>query len=371
MVLRYRSTGNLRRTCAWRRACAAAAGLAVAATRALDPPIPACRCDAPNTEKGKGRRDEDGDEGGEDFDFSFAQPPVASAPINWQFSTRIAAAAIAGARPHAEVIACSTFSLPVERGWPRDTLSPEEVAVAMRDTLADRLPRWAAEKWRLALLGAPPPLRGLRGGWPRAAEGALPATLSWSFLPAPFPPLLTIRQLPQTDDAVQFELGGLACVGSSAARLCVACEALGTSGSAEPGPGEEVSERLDLKLTTSLSAFLSLARLGLFSVVADVGGGNHTGCQLSDSFCEASMTWLTSRWHSTTLRRSVVDSLALEGKFALEGRCQQGDSTIDMAHEQMALHYVAALRIDSLALEGKFALEGRCQQGEASMTWLT
>lgn len=305
MVLRYRSTGNLRRTCAWRRACAAAAGLAVAATRALDPPIPACRCDAPNTEKGKGRRDEDGDEGGEDFDFSFAQPPVASAPINWQFSTRIAAAAIAGARPHAEVIACSTFSLLVERGWPRDTLSPEEVAVAMRDTLADRLPRWAAEKWRLALSGAPPPLRGLRGGWPRAAEGALPATLSWSFLPAPFPPLLTIRQLPQTDDAVQFELGGLACVGSSAATLCVACEALGTSGSAEPGPGEEVSERLDLKLTTSLSGLPVAGPAWSF-----------LGCG--------------GRWWWESYRLPAIRQLLR--------------SFHDMAHEQMALHYVAALR---------------------------
>ena len=95
----------------------------------------------------------------EDFDFHFAKPPVASAPLSLRFTVRLSPQE--GQRPRAQVLASSSFSLPVERGWPRDHLSKEEVAEAMEEVLLDRLPRFAADFWSLEPLGP----RGIRALW--------------------------------------------------------------------------------------------------------------------------------------------------------------------------------------------------------------
>jgi len=199
-------------------------------------------------------KEEDDDDDDDEFSFEFAKPPVAPADINLQFSSRIFPG-VEGARPTVEILTASTFSLPVERGWPRDKNSPEDVAASMRDVLADRLPRFAQEFWQLELVGAPPAFRGLRGGWPKVSEGATAAALRWSWLPAPFPPLLTLRLLGSEEGgAVRFELGGLACAGSASACISISCAPLGVSGA--PATAEsEGEERLDVRLTTQLSGF--------------------------------------------------------------------------------------------------------------------
>ena len=81
-----------------------------------------------------------------EFDFNFAKPPVAPAPLELRFAVQVKPGA-AGQRPMSDILVQSVFSLPVERGWPRDKLSPAEVAESMSGVLADRLPRFAADYW--------------------------------------------------------------------------------------------------------------------------------------------------------------------------------------------------------------------------------
>eukprot|EP00928_Gymnodinium_smaydae_P081938 TRINITY_DN65369_c0_g1_i1.p1 TRINITY_DN65369_c0_g1~~TRINITY_DN65369_c0_g1_i1.p1 ORF type:complete len:337 (+),score=52.78 TRINITY_DN65369_c0_g1_i1:213-1223(+) len=220
-------------------------GLALAFALVLAPSAPMCRCQ--DSAASSQAEDEDEDD---EFDFEFAKPMVTSASMDWNFAIKVHPGNTdSGSRPLAEVKASSTFSLPVERGWPRDVLEPEDVALAMRDTLADRIPRWVAEQCDLELTGAPPMLRGLRGGWPSAEKGEPCATLRLHILSLPLPPMLTIRLLREDHGSVRFELGGLMCAGSVAV-LRVCCAPVGVSGKAE-----DEDERLDLRLVTCLTGF--------------------------------------------------------------------------------------------------------------------
>ena len=167
---------------------------------------------------------DDDDDDDDDFDFNFAKPPVEPAPIRLNCSVQLMPGSEAGSRPTAEVVVESTFSLPVERGWPRDNLLPQDVAISMRDILADRLPRWAADHWNLELQKAPPALRSGIASWsPELPE----AEMRW--LPPPFPALLTLVRRTASGDAKKcwdgFRLRGFLCAGSDTAELQVACEA--------------------------------------------------------------------------------------------------------------------------------------------------
>lgn len=278
----------------------AAAGAALLGTQLYR----AARCDS------KAQDDDD-----EDFDFQFAKPPVEPAAFGFSFSHRLQPST-SGSRPTVEVEASSTFSLPVERGWPRDTLQPEEVACHMRDTLADRLPRWGADHfglelidaWGLAWTGieAPPALRSL-SAWPQASDPAsAPAAVRcwlWPF------PLLTFQLLEggEKADLARFKLGGFLCSGSETSELHIVCRSLGSfcplPAEGPPPPGEE-GERLDLRLTTRLVGVPAAGRAWAF-----------VGCGGS--------------WWFERVRLPIIR------------RCFQ--EFHQMTHDQMMLHFVAAL----------------------------
>eukprot|EP00927_Polykrikos_kofoidii_P045888 TRINITY_DN40026_c0_g1_i1.p1 TRINITY_DN40026_c0_g1~~TRINITY_DN40026_c0_g1_i1.p1 ORF type:complete len:345 (-),score=52.54 TRINITY_DN40026_c0_g1_i1:8-1042(-) len=244
------------------------------------------------------------DDGDDDFDFEFAKPPVTSVDMSWGFSARVSPG-IDGSRPTVDVKASSSFSLPVERGWPRDVLSPEKVASNMRDALADRLPRFVADFWDMELSGSPAMLRGLRGGWPQASNGDPPAVLRWRFLPPPFSPLLTVSQMPDEDGSVLFRLGGFLCGGVTTSTVRVECKVIGLAPDPSAAEGEE---RLDLRLVTELSEFPVAGRAW---VLVGCGG-----------------SW----WHDR-IRLPVIREV-FRGFH-------------EMVHEQMMLHYVAALGGDA------------------------
>lgn len=126
----------------------------------------------------------------QDFDFIFAKPPVVSAPLQLKFSVQVKPAE-SGQRPRAEIQVISMFSLPVERGWPRDQLEPKDVASSMAEVLADRLPRFAADFWDLQLVDAPLQLRGYQQ-W----SVERPATLRSTWLPKICPAFVTLQRLP-------------------------------------------------------------------------------------------------------------------------------------------------------------------------------
>jgi len=266
------------------------AGVALGPCLVAPPP---CACDSEGARAAGQGEAADEEEEDEDFDFEFAKPPVTPAAMDLQSSVSVSGGLLAGRRPVADLVTSSTFTLPVERGWPRDTNSAEDVARSMCAVVADRLPRWAADHCELDLHGAP--LRQRSGeGWPPAGGEGAPATLRLRRLPAAVPPLLTLRQLDDEDrGAVGYLLGGLLCAGAPV-RLRVSCEPTGVFG----GEGEE---RLDLRVTTSLEGFPIAGRGWL------VGG----------------------RWWFKRVRLPLVRRL-LEGFHG-------------MLHDQMMLHYVAAL----------------------------
>lgn len=226
------------------------------------------------------------DEEDEEFDFNFAKPPVAPAPLELRFSVQVKPG-VAGQRPVSDILVQSVFSLPVERGWPRDKLSPAEVAASMSGVLADRLPRFAADYWDLRLTGAPLQLRGGIDHWP--AGDQKPAELRSDYLPEPFPALVSLRRLAGSETGF---------VLNSATTLTVSCTSLGVR-------KVDADERLDLELTTRLQDF----------PVAGWAWGL-VGCG--------------GRWWFEKYRLPVLRRL-------LEAYHQ-------MAHEQMMLFYVAALR---------------------------
>lgn len=168
----------------------------------------------------------------QDFDFIFAKPPVVSAPLQLKFSVQVKPAE-SGQRPRAEIQVISMFSLPVERGWPRDQLEPKDVASCMAEVLADRLPRFAADFWDLQLVDAPLQLRGYQQ-W----SVERPATLRSTWLPKICPAFVTLQRLPSE---VGFDL-------ATAGKLTVACEPAGLQMT-------EDGERLDLQFTTVLASF--------------------------------------------------------------------------------------------------------------------
>lgn len=256
-----------------------------------------CRNAAADGDDDNNHNDADDDDADDDegFEYRFAKPPVTPAAIDWALSVRIFAGK-GGARPTVEVVAASTFSLPVERGWPRDSLSSADVASSMRDVLADRLPRWAATTCQFELDGAPPQLRGMRG-WPELSTEAQPASMRCWLLPAPLPPVLTLCRLSEGQGVAGFALGGLACAGAAAAKLEVVCEPICSI-------HEGGEERLDLRLTTRLSGMPVAGRAW-----AMVGCGGH--------------------WWFERVRLPLIRSL-LEGFHT-------------MVHEQMMVNYVATL----------------------------
>lgn len=225
-----------------------------------------------------------------EFDFNFAKPPVAPAPLELRFAVQVKPGA-AGQRPMSDILVQSVFSLPVERGWPRDKLSPAEVAESMSGVLADRLPRFAADYSDLRLTGAPLQLRGGIDHWPAAGDQK-PAELRSEYLPEPFPPIVSLRRLAGSE--VGFSL-------NSVTTLTVSCTSLGVRNV----DGADAEERLDLELTTRLQDF----------PVAGWAWGL-VGCG--------------GRWWFEKYRLPVLRRL-------LEAYHQ-------MAHEQMMLFYVAALR---------------------------
>ncbi|CAE8711679.1 unnamed protein product, partial [Polarella glacialis] len=198
------------------------------------------------------------------------------------------------------VVMQSTFSLPVERGWPRDSLLPDEVAVSMRGALADRLPRFAADQFGVELQGAPPQWRGGLAAWPSVDSETPPATFRHWLLPGFAPPLLSLHRLSEVATGDGFSLGGIVCAGAQSAELHVACEALGCF----PGAADE-DERLDIRLTTRLVGFPVAGRAW-----ALVGCGG--------------------QWWFETVRLPL-----LKGMFEDFHR---------MVHEQMMVYYVAALK---------------------------
>jgi len=222
------------------------------------------------------------DEDEEDFDFIFAKPPVVSAPLQLKFSVQVKPAE-SGQRPRAEIQVISMFSLPVERGWPRDQLEPKDVASCMAEVLADRLPRFAADFWDLQLVDAPLQLRGYQQ-W----SVERPATLRSTWLPKICPAFVTLQRLPSE---VGFDL-------ATAGKLTVACEPAGLQMT-------EDGERLDLQFTTVLASF----------PVAGVAWG-WLGC---------GGRWWFERVRLPTLRKMF-------------------QAYHEMIHEQMMLYYVAALR---------------------------
>mmetsp|Transcript_71912 Transcript_71912/g.150246 ORF Transcript_71912/g.150246 Transcript_71912/m.150246 type:complete len:397 (+) Transcript_71912:75-1265(+) len=290
-------------------------------------------------ETGKPEDDDDDDDDDDEFRFDFAKPPVQSADIGFRISTRLVPGD-GGKRPTAQVTTSSTFSLPVERGWPRDILTTQDVASNMRDIIADRFPRYAAEHWGLELRGAPPQLRGLAGGWPKASDSESKAAtlVAVAFPLSLLPPLLTLKLLdegkgevspqkqsannddqqnkpkPKTGDdedveatdteakamrnAVCFKLGGLLCAGSEEVLLKVSCDET----EIKKIDGEE---RLDIRLKMSLSQLPVAGRGWAF-----VGCG---GC------------WWWERYRLPPLR-SLFESFH------------------QMIHDQMMLFYIAGLR---------------------------
>lgn len=204
------------------------------------PLLKLCRCQAGSGPKGES---EDDDE--DDFEYNFAKPPVTPADINFECDLCCKGGLLSGTRPLANITTSSTFSLPVERGWPRDINRPDEVAESMCAVIADRLPRQVASQFGLVLDGAPLRMRSLEG-WPRSDSDGPPATLRWWLLPAPLPPLLTLRKLEDSGGS-GYILGGLLCAGRPV-LLHFTCKSLGVCRS-----GEEEDERLDLRLTTQLT----------------------------------------------------------------------------------------------------------------------
>jgi len=242
-----------------------------------------------------GEAEDQDDDDEEEFTYQFAKDPVEPAASNSLFSVSLQPAE-GGGRPITEVVASSTFSLPVERGWPRDILSPSDVATSMSEVLADRLPRWVSQHFDLELAGAPMPLRGLQA-WPRLGVADTGATLRHWLVPPPLPPLVSLQLSDHGPEGVAFALGGLACAGACGAKLQVLCEVVGTVHS-----GAE--ERLDLRLTTRLSGIPAAGRAWSF-----------LGCG--------------GRWWFERVRLPFQRRL-LEEFHA-------------MAREQMMVHYVAAL----------------------------
>jgi len=238
---------------------------------------------------GSESEEEDDDD---EFDFHFAQPPVAQVELDLDSSVNVKGGLRSASWPTADLVTSSCFALPVERGWPRDVNRPEEVATFMCEVIADRLPRWVADDCRLDLIGAPLRLRST-SGWPVVGDdAATPAELRWSFLPAPLPPLITLRRL-QANDGVGFLLGGLLCAGRPVI-LRIACESRGVC-------SVDGEERLDLRVTTSLEGFPIAGR-----------------------------AWFVgARWWFKRVRLPTVK------------RVLQGFHV--MLHEQMMVHYVAAL----------------------------
>ena len=222
----------------------------------------------------------------EEFDFNFAKPPVVPAPLQLRFSVQVNPGAD-GHRPTSDIQVTSIFSLPVERGWPRDKLSAEDVADSMKGVLADRLPRFAADYWQLHLTGAPLQLRGGIEHWPIAGTDRAPVKMRSELLPEPFPPLLSFYRLPNPETGF---------VLNNAWKLTVSCRSLGVECTND--------ERLDIELTTCLRDF----------PVAGWAWGL-VGCG--------------GRWWFERYRLPVVRRL-------LEAYHQ-------MVHEQMMLYYVAAL----------------------------
>ncbi|CAE7604435.1 unnamed protein product [Symbiodinium natans] len=229
----------------------------------------------------------------QEFDFNFAKPPVVPAPLQLRFTAHVKPGAD-GRRPTSDIEALSVFSLPVERGWPRDKLSAQDVAESMADVLADRLPRFAADYSELQLTGAPLQLRGGVAHWPAASMNQEPAELRSRYLPKPFPPLLSLYRLdgPETGFLLDHD-----------AKLIVSCRSLGVH-RVQSDVGDECVERLDIELMTSVKDF----------PVAGWAWG-FVGC---------GGRWWFERYRLPFVRR------------VLEAYHQ-------MAHEQMMLYYVAAL----------------------------
>jgi len=164
-------------------------------------------------EASKQASSDDGDDEDDDaFEFRFARPPVVSADFCLATSVNVTGGALSGKRPVAEISTTSTFSLPVERGWPRDTNTPAEVATLMTAIIADRFPRWIAAEYGLALEGAPPQLRGFQG-WPLAGADDAVASLMFSWWPQFLPPVLSLQRLEEDQSSLRiaFMLGGMLC----------------------------------------------------------------------------------------------------------------------------------------------------------------
>uniref|UniRef100_A0A7S1L2Q2 Uncharacterized protein n=1 Tax=Alexandrium catenella TaxID=2925 RepID=A0A7S1L2Q2_ALECA len=239
--------------------------------------------------------EENVDEDDEDFDYRFAKPPVTPADIDLQCSVSVTGGLLSGTRPVADLVTTSTFTLPVERGWPRDVNTPDDVARFMCGVIADRLPRWTAGYCSLDLTGAPQALRGGQG-WPSAGSRRPPAALRWRSLPEAAPALLTLRKLDGQEGAA-YLLGGLFCAGKPVV-IRITCEPIGVRRQRSDGEDEE---GLDLRVTTRLEGFPVAGRAWL------VGG----------------------RWWFKRVRLPLVGRLF--------------DDFHTMLHEQMMLHYVAAL----------------------------
>jgi len=267
-----------------------AGGMALIATTANDAVSPwSAYCDhTPMATDGSESEVGDDDE---EFDYHFAQPPTAQVELDLCSSVTVNGGLLSATRPTADLVTSSCFALPVERGWPRDINQPEEVATFMCEVIADRLPRWVADDCRLNLIGAPMRLRSARG-WPAVGDAAAPAELRWDFLQAPMPPLITLRRL-QADDGNGFLLGGLLCAGRPVV-LRISCESLGVR-------SVDGEERLDLRVITHLEGFPIAGRAWLIG----------------------------ARWWFKRVRLPTVQRVLQVFHI--------------MLHEQMMVHYVAAL----------------------------